>query len=237
MWSPASNLWTNGAGAEERLNLFCVTLKGTGRTTGEVIGLRSLVFQSWTLQCRSVWNGCSCWSRVCSLGKGDLLGTLRDSGHRTLALPSSGEWHILCSPWAHSGLTIASASSFQPGLGETQLRGSLVLGSRNFLVGLPTDRISCFLFFLKGKPWKWGDRGRLFPSWMSIPKPGALPGFRHGIYTRLLKITPWLNRRRGRGDGQATLLEGGRAGQGEGTCTQRPWEGFYSRRVMQAQGD
>lgn len=81
----------------------------------------------------------------------------------------------LGSLWADNSL------SFQPGLGETQLRGSLVLGSRNFLVGLPTDRISCFLF-LKGKPWKGGGRGRLFPSWMSIPKPGALPGFRHGIH-------------------------------------------------------
>lgn len=68
--------------------------------------------------------------------------------------------------------------SFQPGLGEAQLCGSLGLGSRNFLSGLSTVRISC-LFSLKGKPWK---RGRLFPSWSLPQSSGGLPGGKHGIH-------------------------------------------------------
>lgn len=69
---------------------------------------------------------------------------------------------------AHTMVSLGSlwadnSPSSQSGLGEAQLRGSLVLGSRNFLVELSTVWISYFLS-LKGKPWKGGGGERLFPS-------------------------------------------------------------------------
>lgn len=79
--------------------------------------------------------------------------------------------------------------SFQPGLGEVQLCGSLGLGSRNFLAGLSTVRISC-LFSLKGKPWKRGDTGGDYFHPEVYPKALVVCQGLNMVYTRLLKITP-----------------------------------------------
>lgn len=70
-----------------------------------------------------------------------------------------------------------------------------------------------------------------------LQSSGVLPGFKYGIQNTVKNNSLIEQKAWERGNSQATLLEGGRGGQGEETYTQRPWEGFYSKRVMWTQRD
>lgn len=167
------------------------------------------------------------------MGTGNLLGTLHDSGHRDSRFTKLRR--VTGTTFSLGSLGVDNSPSFQAGLGEAQFCGSLVLGSGKFLVGLPTVWISCFLS-LKGKSWEEGGRGDYFHPERLPQSSGVLPGLKHGIY-KAVKNNPLAEQKAWERGWPGESARGWERWVRTGNVHPRPWEGFYSRRIMRAQRD